>query len=349
MTLDLLRAFITGLWLFLNLFNRKGMTDSDDHRKLRLVAWLLPLCLIVPLMLVAFIPWSGVGLFFWITFAGVIYLETSRLFRLAIGFTSTRSRSTPVPGLESLVVTTRALQVRTYEFGEAPRSLHGLSVAFVSDLHCDGTPSCAWYDRLWETVRGIGPDLLILGGDYLSRADSLPILDRALKELRTLHPALGIWAVLGNHDLEAPDAVRRILRQAGCEILEDSWVALDRGEGRFVVLHGTGAPWTTSNSPAASLPPGGVDISVSHTPDNAPALAKGGARYILSGHIHAGQIALPVFGAILSPSLHARRWTYGCHTLDNSRLVVTSGTGVVALPLRILASPEIVLLRFWSE
>jgi len=347
--LDLLRALITGSWLFLHVFNRKGMTDPDDRRKVRLLVWLLPVCLATPTLMVVLLPWSIVGLFFWVTFALVVGLEGSRLLRLAIGFTSTRSRATPIPGLESRFETTRSLQVRTYELAEAPRSLHGLSVAFVSDLHCDGTPSCLWYDRLWETIRGLGPDLLILGGDYLSRADSLPILDRALQELRTLRPSLGVWAVLGNHDLEAPDAVRQLLRRAGCGLLEDSWVVLDRGDGRSVVLHGTGSPWTTKASPAASLPPGGVDIAVSHTPDNAPALSKGGARYILSGHIHGGQIALPLFGAILSPSVHARRWTYGCHTLGRSRLVVTSGTGVVGIPLRILAPPEIVLLRFWSE
>lgn len=349
MILDLVRALITGAWVFLSLFNRRGMTNPDDRAKVRLFAWLFPTCILVPAALVLFVPWSGIGLLFWITFAMVVILEGVRLLKLAIGFTTTRSRATPVTGLDSHFETTHALQVRSYELAEAPHSLHGLTVAFVSDLHCDGMPSCSWYDRLWNTVRGIGPDILILGGDYLSRADSLPILDRALRELRTLRPSLGIWAVLGNHDLEALEEVRLLLRRAGVGLLEDSWVVLDRGDGRSVVLHGTGSPWTTSASPAASLPPGGADLSVTHTPDNAPALAKGGARTILAGHIHGGQIALPILGAILSPSVFSRRWTYGCHTLGNSRLVVSSGCGVVGIPLRILTAPEIVLLRFWSE
>lgn len=349
MILDLLRAFLTGLWVFLWVFNRKGMTDPDDHRKLQLASWLLPACLLIPPLTVIFLPWEAVGLFYWLTFAVVVVLEAARLLLLAIGFTSTRSRATHVPGLEGGIETTTALQVRTYEFAEAPHAMHGMVVAFVSDLHCDGRPSCLWYDRLWETVRGMGPDVLILGGDYLTRADSLPILDRALRGLRALRPTLGVWAVLGNHDLEAPSEIRRLLRQAGVGLLEDSWVVLDRGERRHVILHGTQTPWTTQASAAAGMPPGGADLSVSHTPDNAPILARAGARYILSGHLHGGQIALPLIGALLAPSRFSRRWTYGCHSLERSRLVVSAGVGVTGFPLRILATPEIVILRFWSE
>jgi len=348
-TLDLLRALFTGLWIFLHVFNRKGMTDPDDHRKLRLASWLLPTCVLVPPLVVVLLPWEFVSQLFWLTFALALLLEAARLLLLAIGFTSTRSRATEIPGLEGSIETTTALQVRTYEFAEAPHAMHGLVVAFVSDLHCDGRPSCQWYDRLWETVRGVGPDVLILGGDYLTRADSLPILDRALHGLRALRPTLGVWAVLGNHDLEAPVEIRRLLRRAGVGLLEDSWVVLDRGDGRHVTLHGTQSPWTTSASAAASMPPGGADLSVSHTPDNAPALARAGARYILSGHLHAGQIALPLIGALLVPSRHSRRWSYGCHSVDRSRLVVSAGVGVTGFPVRILATPEIVVLRFWSE
>lgn len=349
MILDLLRAGITGVWILLHVFNRYGMTDPDDRRKIRLFLWLFPLCIVLPVLLAAFVRWPPVSLFFWATFVAIILLESHRIAMIAIGYTSTRSRAIPVPGLESRFETTHALQVRTYEFAEAPRHLHGLTVAFVSDLHCDGSPSCEWYDRLWDVVRGIGPDLLLLGGDYLSRGDSLPILDRCLRGLRLFHPKLGTWAVLGNHDLEAVAEVRKLLRRSGCGLLEDGWEVLDRGDGRSVVIHGTNAPWTTRAEPSASIPPGGADISVTHTPDNAPALSRKGARYILAGHIHGGQIALPLLGAILSPSAYSRRWTYGCHGLGSSQLVVSSGTGVVGLPLRILAPPEIVVLRFWSE
>lgn len=349
MILDIVRAGITGLWILLHVFNRYGMTDPDDRRKIRLFLWLFPVCVILPILIVAFVRWPPVGMLFWATFVAVIVVETLRVLHLAIGFTSTRSRAISVPGLESRFETTRALQVRTYEFGEAPRNMHGLTVALVTDLHCDGSPSCDWYDRLWDTVRGIGPDLLLLGGDYLSRRDSTPILDRALKGLRTLQPKLGIWAVLGNHDLEAPGEVRKLLRRCGCGLLEDSWEVLDRGDGRTIVLHGTGAPWTTKADASASVPPGGADISLTHTPDNAPSLAAKGVRFILAGHIHGGQMALPLVGPILSPSVYSRRWAYGCHSLGSSRLVVSSGAGVVGIPLRILAPPEIVLLRFWSD
>lgn len=342
-----LRFALVGFAIWVAVFNRWCMTDPDDRRKLRRGGWLFLLLVGGGVAAAGIWPETLDGSS-WVAFSILVLLEGWRLAQQAIGFTTARSNLVPVSGCQEGLFATKALQVRTWQFPDAPQELDGLTIAFLSDLHCNGLPSCSWYDKIWETVRAIGPDLLLLGGDFLDRREDLPLLERCLRGLGPLAPPLGSFAVLGNHDESAPMEVRRLLRESGTVLLEDHWVSLRRADGRSFLLHGTSAPFAGSKDPLRGVPPGGAHISLVHTPDVAPALAGRGSRYILSGHLHGGQIALPLFGAVIVPSRHSRRWSYGGFRIGDSHLVVTSGVGSVGLPIRVLVRPEIVVVRFHS-
>lgn len=345
MSIVVLRTLIVGLAAWVAAFNRWCMTDPDDRAKLRRGALLLLPCLVLPVPLAVWGP-SWIDEATWVAFSVVVILEVWRLSRQAIGFTTSRSRAVPVAGLRGRTRSTHALQVRSYEFPGAPRSMDGLVVAYLSDFHCGGRPSCEWYDKVWEVVRGIGPDMILLGGDYVDRPEDIPLLERSLRGLSRLPSRLGVFAILGNHDECAPIAIRETLRRFGVVMLEDRWFTVRRDDGRKFIVHGTQAPYHSGSDPVRGLPPGGAHLSLSHSPDNAPRLAKAGCRYILAGHIHGGQICLPLLGAIVAPSRYSRRWTYGNHQVGHANLVVTSGLGTTGIPLRLLCPPEIAVLRF---
>lgn len=341
------RMALVGGFVWLMLFNRICMTDSDDRRKLRRGAWLLVVFLVIPT--IGGLVWSRAldGLS-WLLFILLVGWEGNRLARQAIGFSSARSQAVGVVGYSGGIVCTDALQVRSYQFAGAGAHLEGLTVVFLSDFHCNGTPSCAWYDRVWNTISGIGPDLVLLGGDYLDTPQDVPLMERAFQGAARLSPELGIHAILGNHDEVAPAEVRRILRRAGASILEDKWVALQRASGQIITLHGTSSPFAGSHDPLSGAPPGGADLCLTHTPDNAPSLSRRGSRFILAGHTHGGQIGFPLLGALLTPSKYSRKWSYGTFRVGESHLVVSSGLGCEGIPLRVLVRPEIVVLRFHS-
>jgi uncharacterized protein len=342
-----LRFALVGFALWIAAFNRWCMVDQDDRRKLRRGGWLF--LALVGLPVVAALLWpEALDGPTWVVFSMLVLLEGWRLITQAVGFTTARSNLVPVPGCQGGRLATQALQVRSWQFPDAPSELDGLTVVFLSDLHCNGYPSCQWYDKVWDTVRAIGPDLLLLGGDYLDTPQDLPILKRCLQGLGRIAPPLGTYAVLGNHDEIALPDVRQLLRQSGAALLEDRWVALRRPDDRSFLLHGTSAPFAGSSDPLRGVPPGGAHISLVHTPDVAPALADRGSKYILSGHLHGGQVAIPFFGALIVPSRFSRRWTYGGFRVGDAHLVVTSGIGSVGLPVRILARPEITAIRFHS-
>src|SRR5262249_37177637 len=64
---------------------------------------------------------------------------------------------------------------------------------------------------------------------------------------------------------------------------------------------------------------------------------------MLAGHLHGGQVRVPMFGAIFSPSLRGVRYASGVFSAAGTVMHVSSGTGSLT-PLRYYCPPEISLL-----
>jgi hypothetical protein len=66
---------------------------------------------------------------------------------------------------------------------------------------------------------------------------------------------------------------------------------------------------------------------------------------ILSGHTHGGQIKLPWIGPPARFATKDLRYAQGLFRYGNVQLYVSSGTGVIGLPVRLGVRPEIAVLR----
>jgi hypothetical protein len=64
---------------------------------------------------------------------------------------------------------------------------------------------------------------------------------------------------------------------------------------------------------------------VSHSPDNFPWAAENGVDLVLSGHVHGGQVRVPVVGSIFVPSVYGRRYDMGVFERGGTTLVVSRG------------------------
>ena len=126
-----------------------------------------------------------------------------------------------------------------------PRSLR---IAFASDFHAGPTTDPALFEDLLAALAREQPDLLLLGGDYVSfDAHHVGALQTFLRAARA---PLGTFAVIGNHDIwNGRAAIEAALAGAGVEVLVNRSAALPAPFGE-VSICGVDDPWTGAPSVA---------------------------------------------------------------------------------------------------
>lgn len=219
-----------------------------------------------------------------------------------------------------------------------------LKIAFASDFHAGRTTHPAIFDDLFARIASEQPDVLLLGGDYITGpATHVTVL---CERLANCHPPHGKFAVFGNHDLSTDDAlIARLFEQAGVRMLVNRAATLAPPFDTVSVC-GMDDPWTGAPDAAATFDGAGpVRLLLMHAPDGL--LKLHGQRYDIgfAGHTHGGQIALPNGTPIIMPQGPlSRPYYYGRFPVPgNGDLIVTRGVGCGGIPVRINANPELVI------
>jgi predicted MPP superfamily phosphohydrolase len=93
-----------------------------------------------------------------------------------------------------------------------------------------------------------------------------------------------------------------------------------------------------------AVPDGAPVILLSHDPDLFPKVPDRVALTV-SGHLHGGQVGVPLVRRRFIPSRFGERYARGHVVEDGRHLYVTAGFGTTGWPVRLLAPPEVVILR----
>ncbi|HEX4845099.1 MAG TPA: metallophosphoesterase [Geothrix sp.] len=242
---------------------------------------------------------------------------------------------------------------RDLAFSDLPGGLDGLRLAHLSDLHAGPMIGSDILRRWRDLTERERPDLLLFTGDLVdSRPEELAPL---LEAFRAFPAPFGAFAVLGNHDyFDDPRPIWRDLETAGIRCLENTSALVRRGgdtlavlglqdpmarNGRFRrVLYG---PGPRPAEAARDLPAEAFRICLNHRPSEWEQALEARARLTLSGHTHGGQIN-PIPGFSSAHLIGPR--TQGLFREGDDLLYVSRGLGVVGLPIRIAAPPEIAIL-----
>jgi predicted MPP superfamily phosphohydrolase len=247
---------------------------------------------------------------------------------------------------ESQWVECRELDVRVA--GLHP-DLGGFRILHLSDFHL-GTLSLNGR-TVAKAVAWAGErdyDLAVVTGDLLSRRRGSLALREALG---ALGPRLGTYTVLGNHDLaETRDPFSEpgdpeVVVEAGAVLLSDAARTLVLGEARLQVVGISPESFRSRRAPGR-LVDAGADfrILLCHFPDVLRDLSPGDFDLVLAGHLHGGQICLPIPGGKLRlEHLRAPYWE-GLHGTPVGLLHVSRGLGTSFVPFRFLARPEATML-----
>jgi hypothetical protein len=234
---------------------------------------------------------------------------------------------------------------RNLHLPQLPEAWDGLTILHLSDLHLCGTPDRAFYFEVMDRCRQWEPDLVAVTGDVVDSDQHhrwvVPVLGR-------LRWKLGAFAVLGNHDaLRDEVVIRRRLRRLGMTVLGNRWEQIEV-RGLPMVVIGHEGPWFWPPPDLGGCPEDVFKLCLSHTPDNLPWARKHGIDLVLAGHVHGGQIRLPLIGSIFVPSCFSRR--YDCGTFHEPPTLMHVSRGLAGQhPLRYNCRPEVTLVVLKRE
>jgi predicted MPP superfamily phosphohydrolase len=237
-----------------------------------------------------------------------------------------------------LIVERREIEVT----GLAP-AFDGYRIAFLSDLHYSALVPSWWIAAAVRSALELEPDVILLGGDYLSH--NARYAEGLAELLRPLTAPDGVFGVLGNHDHYVGAAlVRRVLADANVTELLNQSAVVRRGPGALGVA-GVGDLSYDEVNCAAAVAGLGADVPrilLSHQPDVFafwPAELR--CDLMLSGHTHGGQAHLPFLGPPYVPSQFGFRYLAGAFREDGRQLYVSRGIGVITAPIRWRCPPEV--------
>jgi uncharacterized protein len=230
------------------------------------------------------------------------------------------------------------LTAETLEVSGLPPALSGLRIGFITDLHRSDTVTHDLIDSAVRLLMAQSPDLIILGGDYVTWGDRR-FVEPAAEALAPLSAPHGVFAVLGNHDNDhdMPPA----LTAKGFVVLRDARTRLTI-QGETLDVAGV-RYWTRKPSEVAYVLRGAAPnvILLAHTPMRLIEAAALAVPLVLSGHTHGGQIVLPGIGAIAAREFPV---IAGTGRRENTRIFVSRGVGTVYVPVRLNCPPEVAVL-----
>jgi uncharacterized protein len=220
-----------------------------------------------------------------------------------------------------------------------PPALDGLRIGMITDVHHSAVVSANDVTHAVQLVKDASPDIVVLGGDYVSFFDRTYI--QPVAELLTPLATAphGSFAVLGNHDDEREMPLA--LASRGFTVLKDQRTSVTI-KGERLDIAGIRF-WTRSPSEIANVlrGTGGTTVLLAHDPRRLVEASALDVQLVLSGHTHGGQVLVPGVGAIAGRKFPVLA---GPATRDNTSIFVSRGVGTVYVPVRINCPPDVAIL-----
>lgn len=223
-------------------------------------------------------------------------------------------------------------------FSKLPAALNGLRIGLLTDIHRSALVPQEDVIRTVALMMEQKPDLIVLGGDYVTWGDRgfVGPVAEALAPLKAPH---GVFAILGNHDddHDLPAALTR----SGIQVLKDARTRLsirneplDLAGIRF---------WTKRQMDIAPVVRGSAltTILLAHDPRRIVEAVALNVPLVLSGHTHGGQVVLPVVGAWAAQKFPVAE---GVLRRGGTTMFVSRGVGTIYVPVRVNCPPEVAIL-----
>ncbi len=216
-------------------------------------------------------------------------------------------------------------------------------IAVLSDIHeglfKNGVPT----RRITAKVNAAEPDAVLIAGDFVYFLDPSRFPETYAAFAMIDAPVFG---VLGNHDvgLPGPDVgapLSAALETNGVRMLDNEIATVDLN-GATVEIAGLSELWAEGQD-RTLLEKRGPEprLVLTHNPGTILELRpREAVDLLVAGHTHGGQIYIPGVTCAVMPGA-CRVTRYGLADAERGLVFVTSGTGMVGLPMRFNTPPRI--------
>jgi predicted MPP superfamily phosphohydrolase len=225
-----------------------------------------------------------------------------------------------------------------------PRSLDGLRVVQLTDLHISRLFQKEWVEGVVSRTNALNADAVLISGDLID--GTVEARKNDVAPFSRLTAPLGVIAIPGNHEyyFDADQWIPEFQR-LGMRVLVNEHVILQKGADRIVVAGVTDEAAPAFGHEGPNLPRALVGaplntpvILLKHRPSGAPDSAAAGVGLQLSGHTHGGMIK----GLDLVVRSANQGFVSGSYDIGNMRLYVSNGTGLWnGFPIRLGVPAEI--------
>jgi predicted MPP superfamily phosphohydrolase len=229
-----------------------------------------------------------------------------------------------------------------------------IRIGLVSDLHIGSSIGRTKIEKMVNAINAEKPDMVCIAGDIFDgNLDNIDDLPGIIYEFKRIDAPLGVYACLGNHDIDRlslsggkTEKIVQILKEADIALLQDEIYTLKdnlfiagRKDARPI---GMSVNRLTPKELCAGLD--GTIIMMDHQPNKFTEIEQAGVDLLFCGHTHSGQI----FPMNLITNYIAKRTGtthYGYWRGKTMQAVVTSGIGFWGPPLRIGTKCETVIIN----
>ena len=241
-------------------------------------------------------------------------------------------------------------RMKRYSVGSSslPDSFDGYRVAFISDIHYPSLFNRPRLAKLVRKLRSEQPDMLLLGGDYVTDGG---YADELFDSLSTVAPVDGTYAVYGNHERGNKELIAGAMERCGVVLLADSVVGVVRGDDAIYLagVYDSFVCDTFAVQPAESVAEEEFVVLLCHTPDYAE-ISSTTADLVLSGHTHGGQVSLlGVYTPVKNSSFGTRFLRGRNMTTSGATIITTNGVGTSRRKVRFCVPSEIVVVTLRKE
>ena len=224
-----------------------------------------------------------------------------------------------------------------------PPALNGVRIALLTDIHHSALVGAEDVRAAVDLTLSLKPDIIVLGGDYVTFADRT-FVEPVAELLAPLRAPHGVFAILGNHDDDKhmPAALTR----HKIEVLKDQRARVEL-RGDALELAGIQF-WTRRTQQIEDVVKNARDtvLLLAHDPRRLTEAAELKVGAVLSGHTHGGQVVLPGVGALAKARFPILQ---GLGRRKSTSIFVSRGIGTVYVPIRINCPPEVAVVTLQSS